>query len=83
MLLETLDISVSHSCALTWIAIAIVCACVGSDLNVSVSGGFSLKDTSCAIFARVHVLKLPVLLITMGVIWTWSFFFCCVSLWLV
>ena len=46
MLLETLDISVSHSCLWTWIAMAIVCACVGSDLYAMLSGEFSLKDTS-------------------------------------
>ena len=68
VLLETLNMSVSHSCAWTWIAIAIVCACVGSNLYVSVYGGLSLKDTSCAISARVRVWKLPVLLITMGMI---------------
>ena len=46
MLLETLDINVSHSCAWTWIAIAIVCACGGSDLYVVLSGGLSLKNAS-------------------------------------
>ena len=46
VLLETFDISVSHSCALTCIAMAIVCACGGSDLYIILSGGFSLKDTS-------------------------------------
>ena len=44
VLLETLDISVSQSCAWTWIAMAIVCACGGSDLYVILSCGFSLKD---------------------------------------
>jgi len=33
--------------------------------------------------ARVRVWKLPDLLITMGMIWTWILFFCCVSIWLV
>ena len=47
---------------------AFVCACVGKDLYVTLSGEFSLKDTSCIIFARVRVLKLPVLLITIGLI---------------
>jgi hypothetical protein len=46
VLLETLDISVSHSCEWTWIDMTIVCACVGSDLYVLLFGGFSLKDTS-------------------------------------
>jgi hypothetical protein len=44
-------------------------------LYVSVSGGFSLKDTSCDVSARVRVWKLPVIPITMGMIWTWSLFF--------
>ena len=43
---ETLDMSVSHSCAWTWIGMAIVCACVGSYLYVMLSGGLSSKDTS-------------------------------------
>ena len=68
MLLETLDISVRHSCACTWIAIAIVCACVRRVLYVIVSCGFSLKDTSCAISAKVRVWKLLALLTTMGII---------------
>jgi hypothetical protein len=46
VLLETFDISVSHSCAWTWIAMVIVCACGGSDLYVRFSGEFSWKDTS-------------------------------------
>ena len=46
VLLETLDIIVSHSCAWTRIAMAIVCACGGSDLYAILSGGFSWKDTS-------------------------------------
>ncbi len=79
--METLDISVSHSCTWTWIAMAIACAFVGSDLYVMPSGWFSLKDTSCAISASVRVCKLPVLLITMGMIWIQSLFSCCVSLW--
>ena len=66
LLLETLDVSVSHSCACLCIAMAIVCAWVGSVLYVMVSGGFSLKDTSCAIFARVSVWKLHVMFTTMG-----------------
>ena len=55
VLLENLDIHVSHSCAWTWITMAIVCACVGSNLYVSVSGGFSLEDISCVISVRVRV----------------------------
>ena len=75
VLLETLDIiSVSHFCEWTWIAMAIVCACGGSDLYVILYGEFSLKDTSGAISANVIVWKLPILLITMGIIWTMSLF---------
>ena len=44
--LETLEISVSHSCAWTWIAMVIDCACGGSDLYVRLSGGFSWNDIS-------------------------------------
>jgi uncharacterized membrane protein len=46
VLLETLDINVSHSCAWTWIATTIIRACVGSELYFMLSSGFSLKDTS-------------------------------------
>ena len=80
VLLETLDMSVSHSCAWTWLAMAIVCACVGRDLYGTLPGGYSLNATSCVISANVRVWKLPVLLITMGMISTWSLLFCCVSL---
>ena len=55
---------------------AIVCVCVGSELYVRVSGGFSLKDTSCANSARVRVWKLHVLLIIVGKISTLIRFFC-------
>ena len=70
LLLETLDISVSHFCAFTCIAMANICACVGSVYD-RVFGGFSLKDTSWAISARVRVYKLHILLITIDMIWTW------------
>ena len=46
VLLETFEISVSHSCAWTWIAMVIDCACGGSDLYVRLSGGFSWNDIS-------------------------------------
>ena len=46
VLLETLEMSVSHSCAWTWIAIVIACACGGRDLYVRLSGGFSWNDIS-------------------------------------
>ncbi len=55
LLLETLDISVSRSCACMWIAMAIVCAWVGRVLYVRVSSGVSLKGTSYAISARMRV----------------------------
>ena len=42
--------------------------CGGSDLYVILYCGFSLKDTSWASSANVLVWKLPVLLITMGMI---------------
>jgi hypothetical protein len=51
LLLKPLDINVSHSCACMCIVMAIVCAWVGIVLYVGVSGGFSLKDIRCAIFA--------------------------------
>ena len=65
----------SHSCACTCIAMAIICACVGSVFNVRMSSGFSLKYTRCDIFAGVRVWKLHVLLTTMDMILTWSLFF--------
>ncbi len=68
VLLETLDMRVRNSCAWTWNAMAIVCACVRSDLYVMLFRGVSLKDISWAISANVRVWKLPVLLITMGMI---------------
>jgi hypothetical protein len=46
VILETLEISVSHSCAWTWIAMVIDCACGGSVLYVRLSGGFSWNETS-------------------------------------
>jgi hypothetical protein len=73
MLLEIVDIRVSHSCACMWSdMMAIVCACAGSDLYVRVPDGFSLNDTSWAISASVRVWKLLVLLITIGIIFTCS-----------
>ena len=40
VLLETLETSVSHSCAWTWIPMIIDCACGGSDLHVNFLVGF-------------------------------------------
>jgi len=67
LLLEMLDIRVSHSCAFMWSDMVIVCACDGRDLYIRVSGGFSLNYTSWAIPAIVRVYKLHVLLITIGI----------------
>ena len=58
----------SHSCACTCRVMAICCAGLGSCLYVIASGGSSLKDTSCAISARVLTLKVPVLMMTIGII---------------
>ncbi len=58
----------SHSCACMCSAIAMCCAGLGSCLYVSVSGGSSSKETSCAISANVLTLKVPVLLMTIGII---------------
>jgi hypothetical protein len=46
---------------------AICCVGLGSCLYVSLSGGSSSKDTSCAISASVLTLKVPVLLMTIGI----------------
>ena len=67
--LETLEMYESHSCAWVCSAIAIFCAGFGSCLYVRVSGGSSANETSCAISARVRMLKVPVLLMTIGMIW--------------
>ena len=58
----------SHSCAWMCSAIAIFCAGFGSCLYVRVSRGSSLSETSCAISASVRTLKVPVMLITNGMI---------------
>ena len=68
VLVETLDNSVSHSCACTCSAITIVCACFGSVLYVRASGGFSLSKTSRAISDRVRVWKILVLLKNIGIV---------------
>ncbi len=44
------------------------CAGLGSYLNVRASRGSSLNYTSCAISASFLTLKVPVMLITMGMI---------------
>ncbi len=71
--LEVLDIWDSHSCACTCSAIAILLAVMGSCLKVSSSGVSSLKETSWAISAKVLTWKVPVRLMTMGMIFTSAF----------
>ena len=66
--LEILEMYESHSCAWMCSAIAIFCAGFGSCLYVRASGGSSANETSCAISARVRMLKVPVLLMTIGTI---------------
>ena len=58
----------SHSCACTWSAIVILLAVGGSCLKVSSSGGSSANETSWAISAKVFMWKVPVRLMTMGMI---------------
>ena len=80
VLLKTFEMRVSHSRACMCSAIVIVCACVGRVLYVRVSGGFSLNYTNWAISARVLVWKLPVLLMTIGVICSCSRHLLCCSM---
>ena len=49
IVLEIFDMWDSHSCACTCRVMAICCAGLGSCLYVSVSGGSSSSDMSCAI----------------------------------
>ncbi len=63
----------SHFCAYTCSAIAILLAVMGSCLKVSSSGGSSLKETSWAISATVLTWKVPVWLLTTGMIFTSAF----------
>ena len=58
----------SHSCACMCRVMAICCAGLGNYLYFSASGGSSSKETSCAISARVLTWKVPVLLMTIGII---------------
>ena len=71
--LEILDIWDSHSCACTWSAIAILLAMGDSCLKVSSSGGSSVNETNCEISACVLTWKVPVRLMTMGMILTFAF----------
>ena len=68
IVLEIFDMCDSHSCACMCNAMAMCWAGLGSCLYVSASGGSSAKETSCAISARVLTLKVPVLLMTIGII---------------
>ena len=68
IILEILNMWDSHSCACTWSAIVILLAMGGSCLKVSSSGGSFVHETSCEIFARVLTWKVPVRLMTMGMI---------------
>ena len=72
LLLEILDIDVSHSCACMCSDMAIACACDGRDLYVALSGRFSFNDTSWAISTDVRVWKLFVMLITIDITSTCS-----------
>ncbi len=68
--LDNLDLWDSHSCACTRSAIVILLAVGGRCLKVSSSGGSSVNETSWEIFARVFTWKVPVRLMTMGMILT-------------
>ena len=58
----------SHSCACMCSAMAIFCAGLYNCLYVRVPGGSSLNEMSCAISASVLTLKVPVLLMIIGMI---------------
>ena len=66
--LEILEMYESHSCAWMCSVIAIFCAGFGSCLYVRASGGSSLNEARCSISASVRTLKVPVLLMTIGMI---------------
>ncbi len=68
IILEIFDMCESHSWACACRVITTFCACLGSCLYVSASGGSSSKDTSCAISASVFTLNVHVLLMTIGMI---------------
>ncbi len=71
--LEILDMWDSHSCACTWSAIVILLAVGESCLKVSSSGGSSVNEISWEISAKVLTWKVPVRLMTMGIILTSAF----------
>ncbi len=66
--LEILEMYESHFFAWVCSAMAIFCAGFGRCFYVRVSGGSSLNETSCAISASAWTLKVPVLLMTIGMI---------------
>ncbi len=68
IVLEIFDMWERYSWACTCSVIAICCAGLGSFLYVSASSGSSSKDMSCAIYARVLTLKVPIMLMTIGII---------------
>ena len=68
--LEIMDMWDIHSYACTWSAIVIFLAVRGSCLKVISSRGSSVNETSWEIFARVLTWKVPVRLMTMGIIST-------------
>ena len=68
----------SHSCACLCREVAIFLACLGSCLKVIESGCSSEWDTRCAIYARVFTWNVPVLLITIGIIFMSAFIVPCV-----
>ena len=80
VLLEFLDIQDSYSCACTWSAIAFLLVVVDCCVKVRSSGGSYWKETSWGISANVLTSKVPVRLMTMGIIltsafrvpWVWS-----------
>ncbi len=71
--LEILDMWDNHFCACTWSAIVILLAVRENCLKVSPSGGSSVNKTSWEISARVFTWKVPVRLMTMGMILTSDF----------
>ena len=68
IVLEIFDMCDSHSYACMCRVVAICCAGLGNCLYVSASCGSSSKETSSAISARVLTLKVPVMLMTIGII---------------
>ncbi len=76
--LEILEMWDSHFCAWTWRAIAIFCVGRASCLKVIASRGSFWKDTSWAISGSVLTLNVLVLLMTIGITFTFAFSVPCV-----